>query len=185
MNVPHHPLTASLVALHSRSLCHAVEKRCYASYARPMQSRPRPESSGRPNQSFQRRPAPSSPLITQKTVETYGFAKFYDGVAQNIKQNAQNVLGLDPNVRPLNIAYFTDNPNYYSLVIRLNDAIRRNGLDFDAQYDDVDMPAWMNQSEMGGTFGMKLDDTRHAELVSKLSILFVNRGMSIHRCVFS
>ncbi len=107
----------------------------------------------------------------------YDFAKFYNGVAQNIQQNSQNILGIDPSVRPLNIAYFTDNPNYYNLTIRLNDAIRKNGLDFDGTYDGVALPAWMNKSEMGGSLAMKLDDARHQEIVHKLSLLYANRSM--------
>lgn len=80
--------------------------------------------------------------------------------------------------RPENIAYFTANAKYYNLVIALNEAIRRNGLDFrdKSVYEKAALPSWMNANIMSEVHDMNLENGRYEEIVHKLNMLFAIRS---------
>ncbi len=80
--------------------------------------------------------------------------------------------------RPDNIAYFTANARYYNLVLKLNDAIRTNGLDFEDKsvYFQKAMPSWMNRIMMEEKHDMNLGSGRYEEIIHKLSMLFAIRS---------
>lgn len=80
--------------------------------------------------------------------------------------------------RPQDIAYFTANSKYYNLVLTLNDAVRRNGLDFrdKSVYEKSVLPSWMSRSQMAEAHDMNLEDGRYEEIVHKLNLLFSIRS---------
>ena len=88
--------------------------------------------------------------------------------------------------RPDNIAYFTANARYYNLVLKLNDAIRMNGLDFEDKsvYFQKAMPSWMNRIMMEEKHDMNLGSGRYEEIIHKLSMLFAIRSTDRARAGF-
>ncbi|KAJ3064276.1 37S ribosomal protein S9, mitochondrial [Podochytrium sp. JEL0797] len=72
-------------------------------------------------------------------------------------------------------AFFTGNPAYFSLLLRLNALVRSNHLPMQdpAVYADrEDLPKWMTRMEMASLKQFRLTDSMYKDLVHKLNVLF-------------
>ncbi|ORY39359.1 ribosomal protein S5 domain 2-like protein [Rhizoclosmatium globosum] len=71
--------------------------------------------------------------------------------------------------------FFTGNPNYFSLLLRLNTLIRSHNLPIQdkAVYAHItDLPKWMTRAEMTTLKQFRLSDEMYDDLIHKLNVLF-------------
>ncbi|KAJ3263725.1 37S ribosomal protein S9, mitochondrial [Chytriomyces hyalinus] len=73
-------------------------------------------------------------------------------------------------------AFFTGNPAYFSLLLRLNSLIRQHSLPIQdpAVYESLrdELPQWMSRQEMMQLKQFRLTEGMHRDLVHKLNVLF-------------
>ncbi|KAJ3030409.1 UNVERIFIED_CONTAM: 37S ribosomal protein S9, mitochondrial [Siphonaria sp. JEL0065] len=71
--------------------------------------------------------------------------------------------------------FFTGNPNYFSLLLRLNTLIRQHGLPMrdESVYAHIEaLPQWMSKLEMTKLKQFRLSDSMYEDLIHKLNVLF-------------
>ncbi|KAJ3143981.1 37S ribosomal protein S9, mitochondrial [Irineochytrium annulatum] len=76
--------------------------------------------------------------------------------------------------RPMDIAYFTGNPQYYNLILRVNRLIQAHGLPFKDKrvYEGQTLPTWMTLEEMAAARMFKMTPLMYEDLIHKLNVLF-------------
>jgi hypothetical protein len=81
--------------------------------------------------------------------------------------------------RPDDLTYFTGNPNYFTLLMKVNSLMRRHNLTFQDKsiYEGIgSFPKWMSKIELTSNKQFKLTDRLYDELIYKFNALYTVQG---------
>jgi hypothetical protein len=79
--------------------------------------------------------------------------------------------------RPVNPTFYTGNPNYYNLLIKMNDLMRQYNIPFQQESHSSQTDRWMTMKDIERQMDMRLSRGAYKDLIFKLDQLSKYSGI--------